>query len=101
MFFFEISGYIEIVGKQREQIWNPIIKFSNLKKYEQTKYYGGMNTFSFWYNGSQTMMYGEEFQLMFSCYFDFPEYPFEVPYSRHYKRQLIFFQPTFVRWYFG
>ena len=55
-----------------------------------------MNTFSFWYNGSQTMMYGEEFQLMFSCYFDFPEYPFEVPYSRHYKRQLIFFQPTFL-----
>ena len=57
-------GYVEIVGKQREEVWNPIVKFSNVKKYEQTKFYGSSKTFSFWYNGSQTMQYGEEFQLV-------------------------------------
>ena len=66
-----------VVGKQRESIWNPILKFSNVKKYESTRFYGGLKTFNFWYNGSQTMMYGEEFQLIFSCQFDFTHFPID------------------------
>ena len=64
-----------------------MIEFSNLKRFEPTKVYGGISTFSFWFMGNQSnvyesMSYGnmghfDQFQLTLSCRFQFNDFPFD------------------------
>ena len=59
---------------EHKSIWNPVITFWNLKKYQQTKTYGDDKKF-FLYEANHSMWYSERFQLTYSCYFNLQKYP--------------------------
>ena len=61
-------------------IWQPKIKFENLLKFEQTKFYGDAALYNFWILGNEShwnMEYGEEFQLTVPCRFHLNKFPFD------------------------
>ena len=75
--FFQNFRDFEITKKDIENIWHPTIEFGHLLRYEKIKVYGGSKSFSFWYGKHWGNYYSEEFQLTFSCRFDFQNYPFD------------------------
>ena len=77
MHFFQHFRDYEITKKDIENIWHPAIEFGHLLRYEKIKVYGGSKSFSFWYGKHWGNYYSEEFQLTFSCRFDFQNYPFD------------------------
>ena len=62
----------------KESIWHPVIAFWKLKKYQPTQIYGADGKFSLYYDREDdSMWFGEQFQLTFSCHFDLHEFPFD------------------------
>ena len=60
----------------RKSIWNPVIMFWNLKKYEPTKIYGDDEKYFFAFENN-SLWYGQGFQLTFSCHFNLQKFPFD------------------------
>ena len=61
-----------------ESIWNPVMTFWKLKKYQPTKIYGADEKFAVYYdNENHSMWYGERYQLTFFCHFDLHKFPFD------------------------
>ena len=61
-------------------IWQPKIKFENLLKFEETKFYGDAALYNFLFLGNEShwnMQYGEEFQLTVPCRFHLNKFPFD------------------------
>ena len=72
------AWYIE--SHEEPFIWHPHLKFDNYIKFELTKSYGGTKQlYSFFSYSSEndTVIYGEEFKVTFSCPFNFKNYPFD------------------------
>ena len=44
---------------KRKSIWNPVIVFENLKKYQPTKIYGHDEKFIFYYESNHSLTYGK------------------------------------------
>ena len=60
---------------EHKSIWNPVIMFWNLKKYQQTKIYGDDTKSFLYYEANHSMWYGEGFQLTYSCHFNLQKFP--------------------------
>ena len=58
-------------------MWNPVINFENLKKYQPTKIYGHDEKFVFYYKSDHSLTYREGCQLTFTCHFDLQTFPFD------------------------
>ena len=60
---------------EHKSIWNPVIMFWNLKKYQQTKIYGDDTKSFLYYEANHSMWYGEGFHLTYSCHFNLQKFP--------------------------
>ena len=70
------ASLFELTGEVANSVWHPVFELKHLMKKEKTDLYGGSKPFSFWFFESK-MFYGEEFQLTFSCHFQFTDFPFD------------------------
>lgn len=79
--FWKIRNHIQFDQKTKGEVWHPEIEFENVLNYQKTEAYGGDTTFSFWldidYSKYYNMVYGEKFQITFSCHFHLDKYPFD------------------------
>ena len=76
---WKIRNPIQLDQKTKGEVWHPEIEFENVLNYRKTKAYGGDTTFSFYIENSKyyNMIYGEKFQVTFSCHFHLSKYPFD------------------------
>ena len=81
------ASLFELTGEVANSVWHPVFELKHLMKKEKTDLYGGSKPFSFWFFESK-MFYGEEFQLTFSCQFQFTDFPFIGFLQNMYNRSI-------------
>jgi hypothetical protein len=68
----------DLTEEESKLIWQPVLGFQKLIEFKRTPMYGGSeSSVSKLFPGRQNRIIGENFQLTFSCDFDFAEFPFD------------------------
>jgi hypothetical protein len=68
----------DLTKEESTLIWQPVLGFKKLIEFKRTPLYGGSeSSVSKIFPLSQNRIIGENFQLTFSCDFDFAEFPFD------------------------